>query len=183
MQRAIIDTGVQKFLCCLWCLLELEALVQWVCANHWAPVFEETISSCYHIWLNLTALLWELTEDKIHTQWRMTIHDPHGILLNGCPRRGEWLLTCRLLPLRPPDLNLGNHYLWGGPKQLHLSVYVLSFIMYIVTYNRLLSWQSLRSTESLILWHVTLSVTCAESFSAKWGLVYHMVSHLLLAVW
>ena len=83
--------------------------------NHWAS------SSCHHIWLILTALLRELPEEKIHTQCR-TLHGPHSILLNGCPRRGEWLLTCRLLPPRPPDLNLGNHYLWEGPKQLHLSV-------------------------------------------------------------
>jgi len=96
--------------------------VQWVCANHWAPVFEETVSSCHHIWLILTELLWELTEDKIHTQCRMTLHGPHSILLHWCPRRGEWLLTCRLLPPRPPDSNLGNHYLWGGSKQLHLGV-------------------------------------------------------------
>jgi len=47
--------------------------------------------------------LQELTEDKIYTQCRMTLHGPHSILLNGCPRRGEWLLTCRLLPPSLPD--------------------------------------------------------------------------------
>jgi hypothetical protein len=86
------------------------------------PVFEERVSSCLHIWLILTALLRELTEDKIHTHCSTTLHGPHSILLNDCPRRGEWLLTCRLLPLKPPDLNLGNHYLWGELRQLHLSV-------------------------------------------------------------